>query len=276
MPDDGLLRLSQKKFKAVPFLSVPLLRISFLMMTSLPPPPQREDESSASGPVRVVAPESGGVPGDPMSLKSQVLSTAAGALQEFKPMGNICAFLNAFHAYADDRKRIVEAFHYCGHLNEDVRQCLIYDSDAKDAKLIGVEYMITPKLYESLEPSERRLWHSHVFEVKSGTLIMPKPDLVPEAAWEYAENKEMEQVIKLYGKVYHFWQVDRGDKLPLGMPKLMTSVTDPDSTPGFWDKVAARDERLKADYKRKQQSRKYIPDPRIHFDADICDPSSRM
>ncbi|PPR04690.1 hypothetical protein CVT24_011907 [Panaeolus cyanescens] len=242
-------------------------------MSNVPPPPTRaDDESSASGPTRVVAPESGGVPGDPMSVKSQILSTAAGALQEFKPLGNICAFLNAFHIYADDRKRAVEAFHYCGHLNEGEFDC----RHARNAKLIGVEYMITPKLYEALEPSERRLWHSHVFEVKSGTLIMPKPDLVPEAAWEYAENKEMEQVIKLYGKVYHFWQVDRGDKLPLGMPKLMTSVNDPDSVPDFWEKVAARDNRLKANYRRKQEARKYIPDPKIHFDADICDTTAQI
>ncbi|KAF9032357.1 hypothetical protein BJ165DRAFT_1410813 [Panaeolus papilionaceus] len=90
---------------------------------------------------------------------------------------------------------------------------------------------LAERLYESLEPSERRLWHSHVFEVKSGTLIMPKPDVIAKAAWKYAENKEMEQVIKLYGGVYQF------------------------CTPGFWEKVAARDERLKADYERKQQSR---------------------
>lgn len=29
----------------------------------------------------------------------------------------------------------------------------------------GVEYMITRKLYEKLDPEERSLWHSHEFEV---------------------------------------------------------------------------------------------------------------
>jgi hypothetical protein len=38
-------------------------------------------------------------------------------------------------------------------------------------------------------------------------LIMPKPAAVPEAVWELAENKEMEQVVHLYGKIYHLWQV---------------------------------------------------------------------
>lgn len=87
--------------------------------------------------------------------------------------------------------------------------------------------MITPKLYETLDAEERKLWHSHVFEVKSGMLIMPQPSLfVPQAAWEKAETAEMEDVIELYGKVYHLWQVDKGHKIPLGEPKLMTSFSE--------------------------------------------------
>jgi len=70
--------------------------------------------------------------------------------------------------------------------------------------------MISPRLYLTLPESERKLWHSHVFEVKSGMLIMPKPALVPTAVWEAAEQKEMEQVVGLYGKTYHLWQVSAG------------------------------------------------------------------
>ncbi|KAL8960414.1 MAG: hypothetical protein Q9193_002880, partial [Seirophora villosa] len=112
----------------------------------------------------------------------------------------VCAHLNAFHVYADEPGRCVEANHYCTHLNEDVRQCLIYDTPASNARLIGVEYMISPALYRTLDPSERKLWHSHVYEVKSGMLIMPSPAGMPNAAWEVAETKEMEDVVGLYGK----------------------------------------------------------------------------
>ena len=64
-----------------------------------------------------------------------------------------------------------------------------------------------------------------MFEVKSGMLVMPLPkgSLVPERAWEEAETKEMEEVVVLYGKVYHLWQVERGGKVPLGEPQLRTS-----------------------------------------------------
>lgn len=58
-------------------------------------------------------------------------------------------------------------------------------------------------------------------------LIMPNP-LVPEGVWEIAETAEMREVVGLYGKTFHFWQVDRGDELPLGMPELMMSFTRDD------------------------------------------------
>lgn len=121
--------------------------------------------------------------------------------------------------------------------------------------------MITPRLYETLPQEERKYWHSHVFEVKSGMLIMPQ-GILPEAAWEAAENKEMEQVVELYGKVYHLWQVDRGDKLPMGEPQLMTSYTK-DGQLDF-EEVRKRDRKFGVDFEKKKEGRKYIKDPEIH------------
>jgi Protein of unknown function (DUF1264) len=43
----------------------------------------------------------------------------------------------------------------------DVRQCLLYDSAAKNARLIGVEYMVSKEIYETLDAEEQKLWHSH-------------------------------------------------------------------------------------------------------------------
>ncbi|KAJ4393829.1 hypothetical protein N0V93_003044 [Gnomoniopsis smithogilvyi] len=213
--------------------------------------------------------ESSQVAGDERTTKSKVLETGAGLTQDFAPVKSICAHLNAFHVYADDPKRIVEANHYCSHLTEDVRQCILYDSPNPGARLIGIEYMITPKLYETLDSNERKLWHSHVFEVKSGMLIMPQPSaLVPQAAWEKAETAEMEDVVELYGKVYHLWQVDKGHKIPLGEPKLMTSFTNSKQMPEFEKIVGERDTRFGSDWKRKKELRAHIKEPQIHPDAD--------
>ncbi|KAF2112948.1 hypothetical protein BDV96DRAFT_147529 [Lophiotrema nucula] len=216
-------------------------------------------------------PISNKVAGNPESLTNKTLETGAAAVQNFAPVERICAHLNAFHVYADDPSRTVEANHYCAHLNDEVRQCILYDSPEKGARIIGIEYMITPRLYEGLDAEEQKLWHSHVFEVKSGMLIMPKPSVIPDAAWELAENKEMEEVIHLYGKVYHLWQVDRGDKLPLGEPKLMTSFTKEKQLPGGLEGlVGERDKRFGSDYKRKKEVRSYIEEPKTHENADAA------
>ncbi|KAF5879554.1 putative hydroxyacylglutathione hydrolase protein [Botrytis fragariae] len=210
-------------------------------------------------------PLSHGAPGEEVSGKDKILETGASITQDFAPVKKICAHLNAFHVYAGEPGRSVEANHYCTHLSGDVRQCLIYDSPTNPARLIGVEYMITRRLYEKLDEEERKLWHSHDYEVKSGMLILPNPT-VPDAVWTVAETEEMKEVIELYGKTFHFWQTDRGDELPLGMPVLMGSFTADDQVP--WDKVKERDERFGVDTQKKREARKGIESVDIHEDAD--------
>ncbi|CAM6121885.1 unnamed protein product [Calypogeia fissa] len=205
--------------------------------------------------------------GSALSIQSKVLETGAGLVQNLGPVKSVCAHLNAFHVYGSDPSRCVEANHYCMHVNEDVRQCIIYDSPGPKARLIGVEYMISRALYETLDKEERKLWHSHAFEVKSGMLIMPGPDGLPDSVWEQAETAEMKNVIGIYGKTWHFWQVDRGDKLPLGRPELMMSYTAEDQL-DFEKIVGERDARFGTDWKHKKEIRESIEVPPIHEDAD--------
>ncbi|KAJ5697530.1 Peptidase S26A signal peptidase I [Penicillium malachiteum] len=233
--------------------------------------------------------EPNSVPGDTRTLKSQVLEAGASMVQDFTPVKQICAHLNAFHVYANDPTRCVEANHYCTHLTEgiarmvcymsisltdlvssiDVRQCLIYDSPGTKARLIGIEYMVSPRIFETLPPDERKLWHTHEFEVKSGMLIMPAPTTVPTSVWEAAETAEMHDIAPIYGKTYHLWRVDRGDVVPMGEPQLMGSFTSPESVvaacPGGMDELLrARDERFKVDYRAKAKKREGIADVQKH------------
>lgn len=123
-----------------------------------------------------------------------------------------------FHFYSHDMTQQVEAHHFCAHQNEEMRQCLIYDGPEADAKLIGLEYIVSENLFMTLPEAEKPLWHSHEFEVKSGVLFMPRmPGVV--------ERQDLEKVCKTYGKTIHFWQVDRGDNLPLGIPQIMMALT---------------------------------------------------
>ncbi|ESZ96074.1 hypothetical protein SBOR_3551 [Sclerotinia borealis F-4128] len=226
-----------------------------------------------------------GAPGSDLSVKDRALEMGAGMTQDFTPVKAICAHLNALHVYVEDgdgvdgkgemggegngkgmgKRRSVEANHYCTHLSADVRQCLIYDAPTNPARLIGVEYMITRRLYEKLGVEERRLWHSHEFEVKSGILILPNPT-IPDVVWTMAETEEMKEIVGLYGKTFHFWQVDRGDELPLGRPVLMGSFTESGQVP--WDKIQERDARFGVDTQKKREARLGIESVDIHEDAD--------
>ena len=44
----------------------------------------------------------------------------------------------------------MEAHHFCTHISKDFHQCVIYDSDKSDAKLIGIEYIVTEKVRQCL------------------------------------------------------------------------------------------------------------------------------
>ncbi|KAJ5312702.1 hypothetical protein N7508_003532 [Penicillium antarcticum] len=207
--------------------------------------------------------DTSGIPGEPRTVKSQVLETGASMVQDFTPVKQICAHLNAFHVYANDPTRCVEANHYCTHLTEDVRQCLIYDSSKTNARLIGIEYMVSPRVFKTLPADERKLWHTHEFEVKSGMLIMPAPAGVPTSVWEAAETAEMQDIAPIYGKTYHFWQVDRGDIVPMGPPQLMGSFTSEESVkaakPGGLDELLGdRDGLYGVDYRQKAKKREGI------------------
>ena len=96
------------------------------------------------------------------------MSKAASVLQSFKPLGNICESFCGIHPYCDNLKRQIVSYHYCAMIDEERRQCLIYDDDGPNAKLIAVEYIISERLFKSLPEEEKKYWHSHKYEVESG------------------------------------------------------------------------------------------------------------
>jgi len=149
--------------------------------------------------------------------------------------------------------------HYCAILNEEVIQCVIYDGNRKDAKLMGVEYIISEAQFNTLPAPEQALWHSHVHEVKSGQLVAPG---IPEVA----EHALMEKLVHTYGKTWHTWHTDLDKRLPLGVPQLMMGFTaDGQADPRM---VAERDKRLGIDSTEKKSSRADIASPPIAPGAD--------
>jgi Protein of unknown function (DUF1264) len=76
-------------------------------------------------------------------LKHRLLDLAADVIQPKYPLDAMSTYLNGFHMYADDMGRQVEATHFCIHLRHDLHQCVIFDRNAPDARLIGIEYIIS-------------------------------------------------------------------------------------------------------------------------------------
>jgi hypothetical protein len=201
-------------------MNVTISLAAFTIQSTIPLPGMAGMLSSstakAKGPGEPTTPED--IPGEDKHLGHRILGAAEGVLQSFAPIKGIHQHVCGFHGYAHDMTRVVQAHHFCSHINEEFRQCVIYDSDKANARLIGIEYIISRRLFEGLPADEKRFWHSHEHEVMSGQLVAPR---VPEAA----ERIEMASLVDTYGKTIHTWQYDRGDELPLGPPQLMMSFT---------------------------------------------------
>ncbi|KAE8647728.1 oil body-associated protein 2C [Cucumis sativus] len=155
-------------------------------------------------------------PGGRVSVAQEMLGKGASILQSHNPLKQISHHACSFALYAHDLSRQIETHHYVSRLNQDFLQCAVYDSDTSHAHLIGIEYIVSDRIFETLSPDEQKLWHSHAYEVKSGLMVHPR---VPEMV----VKPELENLAKTYGKFWCTWQVDRGDKLPMGAPALMMS-----------------------------------------------------
>jgi hypothetical protein len=198
-------------------------------------------------------------PGSEKSTKTEVLEAGAAALQNKAPVNRLEIYLDGFHFYNGHLGGQMEAHHYCSKLNEDLTQCVIYDGNGRDAKIMGVEYIISEKLFNTLPADEKQLWHSHRYEVKSGSLIAPG---LPIAA----EHELMEEIVTTYGKTWHTWHTDQDLALPFGSPALMMGFTkDGQLDPKL---LADRDRRFGVSAVEKRKNREDIPTRPIAPGAD--------
>ncbi|NWN89767.1 MAG: OBAP family protein [Micrococcaceae bacterium] len=185
--------------------------------------------------------------------KHRMLDVSSNLLQPKYPLDAMSTYLNGFHFYADDMGRQVEATHFCIHLRHDLHQCVIFDSNEPDARLIGIEYIISQERFRDLPEDEKRLWHSHHYEVKSGALVAPG---VPELA----EHSYFEDLVTTYGKTFHTWQYDKED-FPYGIPQLMMGFTDDGQADE--ELFQTRDRRLGISTSDKRNNRADIPNPAV-------------
>lgn len=200
-------------------------------------------------------------PGQPETARTQALEAGAAALQRKAPLDAMNVYLDGLHFHNGEIGKQVEAHHYCSQVNEDLTQCAVFSGNGKDALLMGIEYVVSAKLFANLPEEEKKMWHSHRYEVKSGQLIAPG---IPDAA----EHELMEKLVSTYGKTWHTWHLSQQERpsLPLGIPALMMGFTaDGQADPEL---VRERDRNFGIDSEKKRRDRADIPSPQILPGAD--------
>lgn len=125
------------------------------------------------------------------------------------------------HTAKNNPKFILTTQHYCaGHSHtghDDMFQCVLFDGTGPNAKLLGIEYVISDATYRTLPEAEKKYWHPHTYEVLSGGLVAPG---MPEAD----EKKFMKTILTSWGKAWHTWP-DPKTAVPVGEPLLIWSLT---------------------------------------------------
>lgn len=108
------------------------------------------------------------------------------------------------------------AYHYCKAVNGDLNQCVLYDGTGPDARLIGIEYLVSDAVHQKMSAEEKAYWHDHKYEVDAGYLKS-----LTQTGDE--EKQTLAKVRTLWGKVYHTWA--SGSDYPRGPARLYWSVT---------------------------------------------------
>lgn len=165
------------------------------------------------------------------------------------PMGKSHLHFCGIHMAKKNPKLQFVTQHYCaahaGGADGDVFQCVLFDGTGANAKLIGVEYLISDAAYRKLPDSEKAYWHSHTYEVLGGGLIAPGMSAKDETDF-------MKVVITTWGKAWHTWP-DPSTSVPVGEPMLIWSLMGD----GQVDEklLAVRDKQFKVDTAKVREMR---------------------
>ena len=129
-----------------------------------------------------------------------------------KPSDGWALHIDARKHFTDDFNKDPIAHHYCKPVSGGLTECQLYDSDGPDARLVGIETIMSKEMYEKLPADEKKMWHYHKDEI--GKVDAKLPDLSPEEA-----AKVVESIQETYGKIFIFWNPSQTD-LPVGQPHV--------------------------------------------------------
>ena len=115
------------------------------------------------------------------------------------------------HVYNDPNLRVNV---FCKPGVKTIATCQIYDSSSSNADLIGIEYIITPKDYNSLPANEKPNWY--IIDKALATTVQGQfPQLNTQQI-----NIVLQHLLGNYGKIVLTW--NPLDNLPITAPEWRT------------------------------------------------------
>ncbi len=112
--------------------------------------------------------------------------------------------------------------HYCKPINEDIIQCILFESTDANARMTEVEYMVSKKLARKAIPgwSHQKNWHDHKQEIETGRVAVHYP------TDEKTVKGLVDYVAQTDGIIFHLWP--HGAPIPDGSVTIAQSV-------GHWE-----------------------------------------
>lgn len=185
------------------------------------------------------------------SQPGALLEPVADRLEPKPPTAAMAMHLDSFVFRSGELRDQHRVQHFCGQASPQVLQCATFDGTGPNARLTGVQYVISESTFEALPDDEKVFWHSQVFTVKAGALIAPG---LPEDT----EHALARRLVRTYAKTWRIWPSERDGTVPLGVPQLMMGFT----RDGQLDPVrlAERDRELGVANSEKRRQRADLPD----------------
>lgn len=146
----------------------------------------------------------------PTVEKVQQPSTSPTPIPSNKPHEGFTLHIDAEKHFPRNEKKI--AHHFCKQVQGGMFECQLYDSDEKDARLVGIETVVSTDTWKTFDQVEQKLWHYHKIEIPKVNAKFP--DLSKEEA-----AKVMTTLEETYGKIYLLWDPSKSD-LPIGQPSI--------------------------------------------------------
>ncbi|MBS3062245.1 MAG: DUF1264 domain-containing protein [Candidatus Diapherotrites archaeon] len=115
--------------------------------------------------------------------------------------------VDAKHWLKDKRETV---HHWCKPTKEKLFECLLFDSDAANANIVGTEVIVENGVWETFDDEEKGRWHDHKTEIVEAEATLPG---MPEAE----AQKWVEALMQTHGRVIYFWNYPR-DAYPIGRP----------------------------------------------------------